>query len=534
MATFTFTKKELEQHLKLAPAVLEKIRLLGIPVAVKGEEVTIEVLPNRPDLFSLQGFLRAVLAFLGKAPGQTKYKVTKPDKVSKVIVDPSVKHIRPYTVCARITGLKLNDANIRTLIDMQEKLHTTIGRNRKRIAIGIYPMEKITFPIRYEARKPGDIIFRPLEGDKELSANEILKLHPAGRTYAHLLEGCKTYPLFIDAKKQILSMPPIINSHDTGKITEQTKEVFIECSGNQFAILKKTLNIIVTTLADMGGKIHAVEVVYEKAVITPDLTPETMKISLENTNNLLGLALKEKDLEKLLPKMGYDYKSGKVSIPAYRTDILHEVDIIEDIAIAYGYDKLLPEVPSIPTIGAEDPLHTFQRKVAVVLLGLGLLEISSYHLIKKEESTSPHPIEVENAKTEYKILRPNLTIPGLRILAENKDNEYPQRLFEIGTVFKRNKQEIQEALHLALFLTPSNFTTMKQTVDYLMRMLGLSYSLQEEETAFCIPGRAGSIICKGKHLGYLGEAHPETLKAWNIKMPLALVEINLTELFTLI
>jgi phenylalanyl-tRNA synthetase beta chain len=163
------------------------------------------------------------------------------------------------------------------------------------------------------------------------------------------------------------SLPPVINSKETGRITESTKEVFIECSGSNFEILKKTLNIIVTTLADMGGEVYAMELDYGKAlkeckVTTPDLKPEKISISLENANKLLGLNLKEKDLEKLLPRMGYEYEKGKVSIPAWRTDILHEVDIIEDIAIAYGYENLVPEVPKLATIGEESQESKMKSK----------------------------------------------------------------------------------------------------------------------------------------------------------------------------
>lgn len=542
MANIKIPKAELKKLVKADEELIEKISLMGMPVESSNNgEIEIQILPNRPDCLSVQGFLRAFKNYVEKSPEPQKYRVHSPDKNFKVKISKSVEQVRPYTACAIVKKLKFDDEKIKTIIDLQEKLHLTIGRNRKKVAIGIYPLEKITLPITYEAKKPSEIKFRPLEAEKEMTGTEILQRHPTGREYAKLLESYPTYPIFKDAKGSILSMPPIINSHETGKISEQTTDVFIECSGSDLEVLKKTLNIIVTTLADIGGIIYAMELDYEKAnkIITPDLKPEKMKLSLENVNKLLGLSLKEKDLEKLLPKMGHEYKKGHVLVPAWRTDILHEVDLIEDIAIAYGYDNFVPEIPKLATIGEESKESKITEKIAEMLIGLGLIETSSYHLIKADEAekaklTEGSRIEVIDSKTEYKILRPNLLIPLLRIFAENKDNEYPQRIFEIGTVFeKSNSSEtgVKETDNLIIASSPGNFTELKQILDYLTRMLNIEYSLKETQQPHLIDGRTGAIILNNRKIGYIGEVHPETLIEWNIKIPLAVLEISLEEIF---
>jgi phenylalanyl-tRNA synthetase beta chain len=547
MANIKFPKKEVEKSIKLNEESVNKIMMMGIPISISGEEVEIDITPNRPDLLSLQGFLRAVNGYF-KPSEMKKYRIRSPEKDFKVKIDCSVNEVRPYTACAIVKKLKFNDENIKSIIDLQEKLHATLGRNRKKAAIGIYPLEKITLPITYEARKPSEIKFIPLEAEKEMTGAQILQQHPTGREYAKLLENYSTYPIFKDAKGNILSMPPIINSHETGKITEQTKEVFIECSGSSLETLKKILNIIVTTLSDMGGEIYAMELDYGKSnkIITPDLKPEKMSLSLENTNKLLGLNLKEKDLEKLLPKMGYEYEKGKVLVPAWRTDILHEVDIIEDVAIAYGYENLIPEIPKVATIGEESKESKVKSKISEILIGLGLIEISSYHLIKQDEAEKAkleesEKIEVENSKTEYKLLRPNLLIPALRIMADNKDNEYPQRIFEIGTIFQKDTSSrtesfetgIKESENLIISSTPGNFTELKQILDYLARMLNLKYEIKEAGKEGLIDGRTGTIIINNKPVGYIGEVHPETLRTWNIKLPVSVLEISLEEIFKL-
>jgi len=179
-----------------------------------------------------------------------------------------------------------------------------------------------------------------------------------------------------------------------------------------------------------------------------------------------------------------------------------------------------------------------KSKMVEILLGLGLLELSSYHLVKKEElngQNGQEKIEIENSKTDFKYLRPNLLIPCLRMFSENKDNEYPQKVFEIGTIFKKDnsgKSEsgINEESHLLIASSPENFTGIKQMLDYFLRVISIDYKIKESNNEYCIEGRTGSIIINNKEIGFVGEAHPQTLQKWNIKMPLSILEINLTEI----
>ncbi len=541
MANVKFDRKEFEKHIKINENIKEKIALFGTPLeSLTKDEIELEIFPNRPDLLSLHGFLRSFKAFLGKKTGLKKYKIHQPEKNYEVKIDSSVNSVRPYTACCIIKGLKFDDKKIKEVIDIQEKIHLTLGRKREKIAIGIYPLEQIKLPIKYKAKKPENIKFTPLESEREMNARQILTQHPTGREYSHLLKGKEKFPVFLDSNNEVLSMPPIINSHKTGKISEKTTSVFIECSGFDFSILKKTLNILVTMLAEMGGKIYQMKLKYKKQKITPDLTSEKMKISLEKVNNLLGLNLKEKDLTKYLKKAGFNYKQNQkqVEIPSWRTDILHEVDLIEDIAISYGYEKFNPKIPSISTIGKENEKQIIKRKISEILTGLGLLETSSYHLITEKDykkiRKKKEKIKVKESKTDYQILRQNLLISCLKILSENTDKEYPQKIFEIGTCFSKNDKletGIQEQEKLYIALTPSNFTEIKQTLDYLFKILNLTYSLKipefkNQKNEF-IEGRIGKIIFESKEIGDIGEIHPSLITSWNLKLPLSYLEINL-------
>lgn len=517
----------------------EKVTMLGAALeGLDSKEVTLEAFPNRPDLLSEQGLARALRTFLGIKKGLYVPKVVKSKE--KVIVDASVKSVRPFTACAIVKNLKLDDQRIKELIQIQEKLHVTFGRNRKKCAIGIYPLEKITLPIKYAAKKPEEIKFKPLDGQKEMSAREILEKHPTGKEYGHLLKGLEKYPIFVDAKNKILSMPPLINSEETGRVTERTKEVFIECSGFDFKVVSQCLNVIVYALADMGAAIYSMEIDYEKKQTTPNLTPEEMKVDLPYINQRLGLNVKESELKPLFEKMGYGYKNKKVLIPAYRTDILHQIDLAEDIAIAYGYDNFKEEIPNVATIAEESKHQIFKRKLAQILIGLGLLEVNTYNLtnqetVSKKMNTDMKVIELASAvNLEYNILRPWVLPSLMQILSENKHHDYPQNLFGFGTIFKQGQTEtgILEQTRVAIVFTSkdASFNSIKQVLETMFSALGEKYEIRAENHDSFIQGRTARVSFKGKDIAYLGEIHPQVLSNWNIEMPVAALELNVTEL----
>lgn len=539
MTVVTLNRKEVEKIIgKITPEIENKISMFGTPVeSLTENELQIDVTPNRPDLLSFSGFIRAMKSFL-KNEKLEPIKINKPEKDFKVTIDKSVKSVRPHTVCAIVKNLKLDDSKIRELIDIQEKLHMTFGRKRKKLAIGIYPLDKIKLPIKFEARKPNEIKFRPLEFPKEISGLQILSQHPTGREYAYLLEEADKFPIFIDANNKILSMPPIINSHETGRITEETKEVFIECSGFNLPYLKKTLNILVSVFADMGGKIYQMKIEDKDEFVSPDLGYQKVKLNLEDANKTLGLKLTEKDVAQFLRKMQIDYDKGVAMIPPHRTDVLHWIDLVEDIAIGYGYENFVPEIPKISTIAEEDKTSKLKRKISEILSGIGMLECSSYHLITKDDAAKcniKNAIEVEESKTEYSMLRSNLLINSLKIVSENSDSFYPQKIFESGRIFRLNKNSdsgVSEIERLVVSIADEsyNFTEIKRILDYLFRMLDKKYSLEVFDSDMFIPGRSGKVMIKGEEIGVMGEIAPEILKRWGIVMPVASFEIDIQKL----
>ncbi len=544
MTTLTFNKKELEEKIgKIDDSLRMNIDMFGTPVdGETDEEITIEVFPNRPDLLSMQGFVRGFNRFMSKEETRN-YVAEKPENGYKVIIDKSVKQVRPFTSCAVVKGMKFDDDAINEVIELQEKLHGSFGRNRKKIAIGIYPMEAIKMPIKFSARKPEEIKFQPLEFPREINARQILSQHPKGRDYADLLKDCEVFPVFEDANGEVLSLPPIINSEKTGKVSYDTTDVFIEVSGHNKAYLDKAINMIVCAFADMGGKVYQMDVEDEVDgnSVSPNLEGEKMKLDVDYINKNLGLELDKEEIVKLLGKMGHTIDGEHVVIPAYRTDMLHEIDLVEEVAIAYGYNNFEPEIPDISTVGEEDRMSVMKRKVGEVLVGLGLTEISTFHLSTKEKQFKnigirnflDKIIEVLDSKTENNILRDSLFANSIAVLSENSDASYPQKIFEVGKTFRFDENSDSgigedEKLGISLCYEGANFTDLKQVLDYLMRMFSKEYKIEETEHDSFIDGRCGKIIVDGKEIGIIGEVSPFVLRNNKIKMPCASLEINLS------
>ncbi len=547
MTILTLNKKEFEKRVgEITPELEKKITDMGTPIEeVTEDELSVEVFPNRPDLLSLENFARAVNQFNGKGR-IADFKIHKPEKNYTVTIEKSVKSIRPRTVCVIIKDLKFNDAKIKSIINLQEKLHNSIGRKRKKIAIGIYPLDKIKLPIRLTGQKNKDIKFLPLGADIPMNAKQILEEHPVGKEYAHLLKDSDVFPIFMDSNNEILSMPPIINSKKTGRINKDTREIFIECSGNNLIYLKKCLNILIASISEMGGKVYAVNIkdAKDKNFVSPDMSFEKLEFKIENIEKTLGILLKEKDIKKYLAKTGIDYESKKgksfALVPAYRTDILHWIDLAEDIAIAYGYDNFEPEIPDISTIAEEDLEDKLKRTVGNILAGLGMIECSSFHLTTKKNIKKMHYdfkefIEVENSKTERDTLRMDLITNMLQILSENSDAAYPQKIFEMGRVFELHPESnigVVEREKLAIIISDERvgFTEIRQVLDYLFKMLNVEFNIESVDDSNYIIGRCGKILIKNVEIGRVGEIAPRVLKNWKIRMPTVGCEIGLSRL----
>lgn len=494
---------------------------------------------NLPYLWSVEGIARLIKGVFGKEKGIPKFKINKSNY--SIIADRSIKKIRPYIAAFVAKECKVDDCLIKQIIQLQEKLSELYGRKRKKIAIGVYSHKKINYPIYYRATDPESIKFIPLEFRKEMTQQQILEEHPKGKEYAWILKDFKKYPILIDDKNEVLSFPPIINSNTTGKIEEGDEELFFEATGLELEDVLLVTNIFAQALYDRGFKLFSVNVKYhDKKIVTPHLFNEKIKIKKEKIKELLGLDLKESEVKKLLEKMRYSYAKGKVLIPSYRKDILHQDDIIEDIAISYGYDKIKSLPLTTYSIGSTLPIVEFIDKAREIITGFGYQEVLSPILTNKETLYERMNIEdfgtveIEQYMSEtHSVVRTWILPILMEFLQKNRHIEYPQRVFEQGLVTVKKGEEIKDYERVAIVSAheKTDFTEMKQVLDNLFRSLGINYEIEETEHSSFIEGRVGRVSVNGKNIAYIGEISPVVLNNLGLIVPVSALEINLTELF---
>ncbi len=493
---------------------------------------------NLPYLWSVEGVARLIKGILNKEKGLPKLNINKGNY--SLLVENSVTKIRPYIAAFVAKDCKIDDYLLKQIIQLQEKLCDNYGMNRKKIAIGVYSYSKIKFPITYKAVQPNKIKFIPLEFKKEMNLNEILEDHPKGQEYAQILEGFDRYPILIDDANTVLSFPPIINSNDTGKVKENEKELFFEVTGTDLDAVLVSCNIFAQAMHDRGFKIFSVDVKYpNKKITTPFMFNDSIKITKESVTRLLGLELKDTEIKSLLEKQRYDYKTGKALIPCYRKDILHENDVIEDIAIAYGYNKIEDIPLTSYTSGLTKPIIGMIDKMREILIGLGFQEVMNQILSNKNllynktEIDDTGTIELQNPTSEnYSVVRTWLIPLLMELLSKNKHVEYPQNIFEQGMVTIRKDGKIinYERVASATISEKADYTKIKQTLDCLMRLLDIEYTIEETDHKSFISGRVGRIIVNNKNVGYIGEISPKVIYNFSLEMPVVAFELNITEL----
>ncbi len=547
MPVITLDRDRFCRFLKREISVKEMARWLpwlGLDIEDVGENyVKVEFNPNRIDFCSHAGLARAFKGLRGWETGMPTYETKEGNIVIKV--DPSVSKVRPYVLGAVIRNLKLDEEDVRELMEMQEDLHWGLGRDRRKASIGIHNLDNIEPPFLYTTGEPDEVRFVPLGMKEEMSMREILERHEKGIAYRHLIEWSPRYPVILDNLGRVLSMPPIINGELT-RVDSQTENLFIDITGTSMEAVNKSLNVLVTALSDMGGTIETITVKYPNQTLTsPNLSPQKSTLRMNYARKMLGLNLSEAETIKCLKKCRLDVKSvGKgvleVLIPPYRIDILHEIDLVEEVALGYGYYRLKPTIPPTITSGQRHILSELANHVRQIMIGLGFTEVVNFILTTEDiqyrrmRRRAKELIKLANpVSAECSIARESL-LPGImRNLMDNKHEKYPQRIFEVSDVIKINERmetRTERRLHLAAASAhaSANFTEIKSYLEALLTNLGLrDWNVKETRDPSFIPGRAAAIYVGKRKIGIVGEIHPEVLNNFELENPVGAFEIDL-------
>lgn len=522
----------------------ERLPMLGADLKSADEssdEMSFEFFPNRADLYSVEGIARALRAFLGNEPGLRTYAVG--ESAVGLNVDPSVREVRPFIWSALVEGNDINDALIRSIMDLQEKLHLTVGRNRRKVAIGIHDYRKVKGPFTYKAVLPDEVSFIPLQGSKSMTPADILKNHDKGRAYAFVLEGKTRYPLIVDSNNEVLSFPPIINGIATA-VTEETKDILVDCTGTDLNAVKHAVNILTTALAERGGKIKTVKIHQNgKTMSAPDLEPHLAETSVDAINRWIGTQLNPEQVKEALGRMGHGVKivEGRVEVltGAFRADILHPVDLAEDVAIGYGFERFGNTLPKRATFGREDDLIAFSNSLKEILVGLGYFEVVTLSLSNPRDQFAAMnlgddrtAIRVKNPVSEDHVLLRTSLLPSLMtILRKNKHRELPQRVFEIGDVVRNARN--QKLLAGLSIHGKASFTEVKSVIQSLLLAVGVTGEVDALDNPTFIKGRCAGIAVGGEGVGMFGEVSPSTITAFELKYPVVAFEMDAEKLHSL-
>mmetsp|Transcript_53436 Transcript_53436/g.84794 ORF Transcript_53436/g.84794 Transcript_53436/m.84794 type:complete len:634 (+) Transcript_53436:71-1972(+) len=560
----------------------------------------VDVPANRYDLLCLEGLVRALKVFKNLIPVPVySLSMPKPLPQMKLTVHASTAQIRPFCVAAILRNVTFDKERYDSFIELQDKLHQNICRKRSLVAIGTHDLSTLKPPFRYEALPPKDIRFVPLREEEEMDGNrlmEVLSQHQQLKAYLPLIRDSPVYPVIYDSNDVVLSLPPIINGEHS-KIRLETKDVFIECTATDLTKAKITLNTVVAMCSEhckIPFVVEPVEVVYAddypgnaftKAgdkIIYPQLDTREMKADIDRMRKSLSLEhLSSTEVRDLIRKMSISCEVDKkdnntlvVQVPVTRSDIMHECDLIEDMAIAYGYNELHTEVPQTYGGASEQPVNHLTDLLRVSIANAGWTEAYNWALISKKENfdflrreamteelwrpvarpyeymTNAPPARLGNAKTkEFEIVRTTLLAGVLKCLASNKQLPLPIKIFEIGDIVvqdptmevgARNVRRIC-AIHAG---QTAEFAKLHGLLDQIMFQLkcepehmkkdnpsskNRGWILSPSQDPAFFPGRQAHIVIEGINIGVIGELHPEVVssKGFDINMAVSAFEFNM-------
>lgn len=508
---------------------------------------------NRPDLWSAAGVARQLNSYAtGEVPLYDFFSTqeeTFDHEGRTLIVHESARLVRPFSVGFALTGRKVDENILLNLIQSQEKICNNFGRKRKTIALGVYRSDLITYPVHFEGADPDTAHFVPLHMEEDLTLREICAKHPKGLEYGPIVADKPVFPFLYDDNGEVLSFPPVINSAHIGAVEVGDENLFFEFSGTGLDDLLLSAAIMACDCADMGFTILPVKCVfpydtpYGREITVPYYFQEPVACELSFVQRMLGQKLSAEEVVRSLRKMGVfslvDSGMVYVTVPEYRNDFLHPVDIMEDVMIGYGLGNFAPELPNDSTVGRITVEEAFARKVKDIMVGLGFQEMMYNYLgSRREYIDNMHVdgsryIQIANPMSEnYEYVRPSILPSLLESESVSGHATYPHHIFEVGKVaFLDDEDNSGTTTRNYLgFLSASSemgFNQLNSLISTLFYFIGADYTMEELVDPRFIEGRSGRLVSKGRQVGIFGEVHPAVLESWGCSMPTIACEVDL-------
>jgi len=517
--------------------ISDSLPFLGLDIESENKDlIRIEYSPNRPDYSTDFGIALGLQGLLGIKTGAIKLNVKKSKKYT-ISVKSEVSKIRPFVTGIVATNGKIDDKTIKQFLTMQEDLHFGIGRKRKKSSIGIHDLDAISFPLVYTTTNRNHK-FIPLNSKKELSISEILKNTDVGKDYGSILGNSSKVPLILDANQKTVSFPPIINAAVT-TVTTKTKNLFVEVTGINKEDAEDMLSVVATILQSAGFTLESVQISGAKNS-SPKLEQKKISVNPSLINQTLGLDLNTPKIISSLKKSRLDASTkGKniiCTIPAYRFDIFGSMDLVEEVALGYGIQNLEPTLSPSQTLGQKHPSSINLQSISSIMTGLGYMEALNSSLTSKQilydntQRDSSKIISVLDSKSlEHTILRDSL-LPGLiNSLAKNIHESYPQKLFEIGTIFNKTSS-VTEETHLCAVGShkDANFSEIKSVLQSVIQSIfGKTCETKTTTHPTFEKGHVANITVDGKIIGIIGEISKSTKDNFKLREPIVSFEVKL-------
>lgn len=589
----------------------ETVKLTEQQIAALSDKVVykIDVPANRYDLLCVEGLSRALRIFLGDQDAPEYKTVGEPEAVLTV-KKANTDTIRPFVVSAILKDVTFTQERYNSFIDLQDQLHRNLCRQRTLVAIGTHDLDTIEGPFTYDARPGTDINFVPLTpDDRSFSAKELLEFYEtqaAGKhlkPYVPIIKDSPLYPVILDAQERVLSLPPIINGSHS-KITLNTKNVFVECTATDLTKANIVLDTVVTMFSEYCAQpftVIPVKVQYEDAsgaivdsYVTPKLFVRREQAKVDFCNSMIGINITAAEMQSLCNKIQLGPATLlendtilEVTVPPTRSDILHAVDIAEDIGIAYGYNNIVKKVPATNTVGGEFPLNQLGDLLREEIARAGYTEVLTHGLCSIHDNFTALQCPIKEdiavslsnpANIEYQVVRTTL-LPGLlKTLQHNKSASFSNgfKLFEISDVVVVDKEFVMTDTIVgaknvrklaAVYAGPtSGFEIIHGLVDRIMTLTEVApeaeyvstsvkkaqaeeerYRVSKEGWFYTIAplpadahefnmyfaGRAAQVLVTKPgsdqkiRLGTFGILHPNVLKNFDILYPSSVMELDL-------
>ena len=553
-----------------------KADLFALGLEYEGEtedgEFQLEFAPDRLDRLSVEGVARSLRYQYGDDRGVYVPRTNDPEWV--VEVDESVPEERPYVTAAVVRGLDMSEAKLESLIQLQEKLHATMGRKRAKGAIGVHDLAMLkgraarsddgsdvgkrrAKTITYRGIEPDGDRFVPLDADVDMTPAEVLTDHPIGATYGPLVEDYGRYPAIYD-EIGLFSFPPVINGKRT-EVDEGSRDLLVEMTGTDQWTIDRMLNIVCYALDARGGRVEEVRVEYpDREVVRPDLSTDRKSVAHERIESILGISLdgetvvdlfERSGLDAATEEVGDDEVAYRVDVPPYRVDVLHPLDLVDDVGRAYGFNDLEPKYPDVSTVGGRHERSRLEDAARDALVGLGFEDLLDFHMISEVENYERMNLApggdafgaaegvtiTEPYSEDYTMLR-TWALPSLAMVLErNTHRAYPQDLAEVGLAAHLDDDEntgVAEARHVAAVLarTDASYEDAKSRLAALCRAFSADLETPATEHPSFLPGRVAEVVIDGESVGVVGELHPAVLVEHDLELPVAAFEFRLAAL----